>query len=305
MPITQILLTSNTTGGGGGGGSAADFTIEWWQKVENNGQNARPWSVGLYSTQVIAISYESMSSDFYWINSSVIGNTARNHVTGNWEHMAFVRYNGTVYGYINGTQYFSAASTALITDTTTPLYVGTGEIAAGMFQGKITDLHIMKGLAKYTGNFTPPILPTVTNANSKFLLTPKGDLETSAVDIVGNKTPSVTGTLDFVGDTPFSAISITGQSYNVGLSTLYITKSEYPGLTNSLVGYQFNSQSGSYSGTVTSFTEDANNYSVVLDVTFGTMDEASGEFNTYTGSYLFNSNTYFNYGGSADWAMDV
>lgn len=306
MSIIQSIIGTNLTiSASGGGGSAADFTIEWWQKVENNGQNARPWSVGLYSTQVISLSYESLSSDFYWINSNVVGNTARNHVTGNWEHMAFVRYNGTIYGYVNGTQYFSAANSDLITDTSTPLYVGTGEIAAGMFQGKITDLHIIKGLAKYTANFTPAILPTVTNANSVFLLTPKYDVEFNAVDIVGNKTPSVTGIVDFVSDTPFSPISISPQAFNVGLSTLYIQKSSYPGLTSSLIGYQFTSQSGSYSGTVTGFTEDANNYIVVLNVTFGTMDEGAGEFNTYTGSYAFYSNNYFNYGGSVDWAMDV
>lgn len=303
MPITQVLLTATAAAPPPPPPSAADFTIEWWQKVENNGQNARPWSVGLYSTQVISLSYEGMSSDYYWINSNVVGNTARNHVTGNWEHMAFVRYNGTIYGYVNGTQYFSAANSDLITDTSTPLYVGTGEIAAGMFQGKITDLHIMKGLAKYTANFTPSILPTVTNANSKFLLSPKLDLGSNAVDIVGNKTPSVTGVVDFVSDSPFSGINVIAGAFNVGLSTLYIDKTSYPGLNNSLIGYMFNS--GNYSGFVTEFSEDANFYNVVLNVTFGTMDNGVGEFSTSTGSYAFYSNNYFDYGGSVDWAMDV
>lgn len=307
MSIIQAIIGTNLTisAGGGGSGPVADFTIEWWQKVEDNNQNSRPWSVGLYPTQVIALSYEGHINDYYWINNSSIGSVSQSHAGAGWEHMAFVRQNSTVYGYRNGSQYFSVPFNSPITDSSTPLYVGTGEIAAGMFQGNITDLHIMKGLAKYTGNFTPSILPTVTNANSKFLLSPKSDLGTSAVDVVGNKTPTVTGIIDFVGDTPFSPINVNAGAFNVGLSTLYIIKASYPGLTSALIGYQFNSQSGSYSGTVTSFTEDAIYYIVVLNVTVGTMDEGVGEFNTYTGSYAFYSNNYFNYGASSDWAMDV
>lgn len=226
MSIIQSFIGTNLTisaGGGGGSGPVADFTIEWWQKVENNSQNARPWSVGLYSTQIIAISYESLNSDYYWINNSPIGNVSRNHVGQGWEHMAFVRYNNVVYGYVNGTQYFSVAFDSPITNSSTPLYVGTGEIAAGMYQGYLTDLHIIKGTAKYTGNFSVPTVPVSAQPGSVLLL-PAVDDGTKYVDTVGAKSASVTGMPTWSTDSPYigsnGSLYFNSSSYlNYGAST--------------------------------------------------------------------------------------
>lgn len=192
----------------------ANFTIEWWQKVENNNTNARPWSIGLYPTQVIALSYESMSADYYWINNGIVGNVSRNHLTGQWEHMAFVRNNGVVKGYINGVEYFSATNSSEITDTTTPLYVGTGEISAGTYRGYIKDLHIIKGYAKYTGNFSIPYLPITAQTGSVFLLPALSD-GTKYNDTAGSKSSSVTGTVTYSEDDPWT----------------------YPGATFTAIGY--------------------------------------------------------------------
>lgn len=201
VAIQQILATTFVTGGGGA--SAADFTIEWWQKVENNSNNARPWSVGLYPTQVLSLSYEGMISDYFWINSGFRGSTAQNHLGQGWRHMAYVRSNGVVRGYLNGTQYTGDyAATQLITDTVTPLYVGTGEIAAGTYKGYITDFHMMKGVAKYLSNFSPPVAPITADVGSVILLSAVDD-GTKYVDSVGAKTPSLTGTVNWSSDTPY------------------------------------------------------------------------------------------------------
>ena len=193
---------------------AANFTIEWWQKVENS-NNPRPWSVGLYPTQIISLSYEGMGADFYWINNSVIGNVSRNHLTGQWEHMAFVRNNGIVKGYINGQEYFSSnLGNALITNTSTPLYVGTGEISAGTYRGYLKDLHIIKGVAKYTSNFTLPYLPAAAQTGSIFLLPAMSD-GTKYDDTAGSKSGAVTGTVAYSEDDPWT----------------------YPGATFTAVGY--------------------------------------------------------------------
>lgn len=183
----------------------SDFTIEWWQKMQGGGgANPRAWSVGLYPTQKISLSYEGKNSDYYWINDSFIGNTPRTHVNQGWEHMAFVRRNGVVNGYVNGQQYFSSANgNSPITSTTTPLYVGTGEVAAGTFQGLIKDLHIIKGVAKYTANFAPPTLPIVPQTGSVFLL-PVMDDASKYADTVDAKTASLTGTVSYNEDDPYT-----------------------------------------------------------------------------------------------------
>ena len=304
MPITQILLTAAAQGGGGGG-PAADFTVEWWQKVENNGQNARPWSVGLYPIQKLAVSYEGLINDYFWINDSYIGSTARNHVTGTWEHMALVRQNSVFKAYINGVSYFSIGNDNLITASDIPLYVGTGELSAGMYRGYLTDLHIIKGTAKYTdGNtFTPPILPLELDANSVFLLAPLG--AGSGQEIAQARAPTtVTGTVTWgSSETPYQAINVSAPAFNVPLSILYIPKVSYPGLNANLIGYTFTSDN--YTGDVVNYSNDVTYHVVTLNVTAGVMDSGTGTFTRTTNSYYFDGTSYFDYGASIDWAMDV
>jgi hypothetical protein len=205
MPITQVLLTTALSGGVALLGSipVADFTIEWWQKVENNSNNARPWSVGLYPTQIISLSYEGMISDYFWLNSNWIGFAAQNHIGAGWRHMAYVRNNATVKGYLNGSLYTTAyGADQPITDTSTPLYVGTGDLAAGTYKGYITDLHIIKGVAKYTENFVPQSSPITSQTGSVFLLSAVDDT-LKYVDSVGGKSSTLTGTVSWNSDSPY------------------------------------------------------------------------------------------------------
>jgi hypothetical protein len=310
MPITQILLTATTAqgggGGGGGGGSAADFTVEWFQKVENNFSNARPWSIGLYPTQIIAVSYESMSSDYYWINNSIVGNTPQNHVGAGWRHMAYVRRSGVVYGYVNGTEYFSASNTDLITNTTTPLYVGTGEIGAGTYRGYITNLHIMRSVAKYTGNFTPPTSPIVATTGSIFLMNVSNSGDPFNDSVGGKVTQGVTGSPAHSSDSPFTALGPYTALYPVSNpDTLYFLKTSYPDIENVQAGWS--ATADDFSGTVTNRTSTDPLYHIV------TINVASGSFGgasvTFTqpglGSVYFDGTSYVNYGASAEWAMDA
>jgi len=296
----------------------ANFTIEWWQKVENNNTNARPWSIGLYPTQVIAISYESMSADYYWINNSIVGNVSRNHLTGQWEHMAFVRNNGVVKGYINGQEYFSSnTGNMLITDTVTPLYVGTGEIAAGTFCGYLKDLHIIKGYAKYTGNFTPPSVPIIPYAGSKLLLNVASDLN-KFTDNIASKSSTMTGTVTYSTDTPYTAygpytqftnqwgtggsgsfvLTFAGGTYNADLANVT------PGWTVSVGGNPV----ATVSGTTGILYDGGSNPYIQISLNVDLSGSVPGTF-TFTqpdlgGSLYFNGTSYLNFGGSADWAMD-
>lgn len=303
MPITQILLTANAGGGAPPPSPAADFTIEWWQKVENNFNNARPWSVGLYPTQKLSLSYESMTTDYFWINDSYIGTAAQNHVGQGWRHMAYVRSNGIVKGYINGTEYCSYTGDGLITDTSIPLYVGTGELAAGTYKGYITDLNIIKGTAKYTGAFAAPTSPISPSANSKLLLR-AANLADVLVDSATGKSASPTGTITYTTDSPYANPGPylgTVTAYNVGLNVLYVEKTAWPDIQNVKVGWTFTS--ANYYGVVNTITEDALYWNLTLTISSGTMDSATGSF-TAPGSIYFSGSSYLTYAASPDWAMD-
>jgi len=311
MPITQILLTAVSGGGGGGGGgggSAADFTIEWWQKVENNNTNARPWSVGLYPTQTLSLSYESMTSDYFWINNGFRGIAAQNHVGQGWRHMAYVRLNGVVRGYVNGAQYTDTYPAAqLITDTTTPLYLGTGELAAGTYKGYITNFHMIKGVAKYATNFSPSLAPTLPSVGSVMLLSAAND-GSKYTDSVGAKTPSLTGTVAWSADIPFTLTGPFTQYTNSWSSTsIDFSGDNYNGnLLNVATGWTVSDDSG-FRGTVTAdaFLVTASVIRIGVD-----FDPAGANTWTFTqpdlgGSLYFDGSSYLDYGASVDWAMDV
>ena len=308
----QAILASTYYGEDGGSGPVADFTIEWWQKVENApGQNSRPWSVGLYPTQILSLSYEGLSSDFFWTNNYAQMTTAQNHVGAGWRHMAYVRSSGVVRGYINGTQYTSNSNnSSLITDTNVPLYVGTGEISAGMFKGYITNLHIIKGVAKYTGNFTTPTVPVIATPNSVLLLSAQSGSDPFVDSTLRHGVSSGAGTTTWNSDTPFTAaspVTILGSNpWNEGALTLYIDRTVHPDIETVQAGWTF--VSGNYTATVVSATNpDATYRNIVLSITSGVIDSSNGTFTqpALGGSLYFDGSSYLSYGASVDWAMDA
>jgi hypothetical protein len=298
----------------------ADFTIEWWQKVDNGGGSSpRPWAVGLYPTQQLAISYEGKIGDYFWINNSFINNTAQDHRGQGWRHIAYVRDSGVVKGYINGTQYTpNITSSQQITGTTIPLYVGTGEGGAGNFNGYITNLHIMKGHAKYISNFTPPTEPTVPTVSSVFLMPAQNNV-TPYADI--SNTPhgltAAVGSPAWTSDTPFTAPAAAGPytrynnswggveggqyagtlDFGNGNSDLLNIKRGWIVTDGTNTGYVINDAYEPFPG--------AN--AVRIEITFTPTDPATYTFTQYQvgGSVYFSGSNYLNYGASADWAPDA
>lgn len=292
----------------------ADFTIEWWQKVDNGGVNPRPWAVGLYPTQQLAISYENKTADYFWINSSPVAVTSQDHRGQGWRHIAYVRRSGVVKGYINGTQYTpnNIENTALITGTTVPLYVGTGETGAGNFNGYITNLHIMKGVAKYNGNFTPSTMPLQLATGSVFLL-PALNQNSKFYNIAETAIATETGSVTWSSDTPFTTTAgpytqFTNQSGRSGGGIYSVTFSggNYNAdLLNVKAGWTITN--GVISGTVIGDAVESSPGLIDIPVDF----DPSGTNNwTFTqplpgGSLYFNGSGYLNYGASVNWAMDA
>jgi hypothetical protein len=140
-----------------------DFTIETWVYCEDTNTNqiieTRPSNTnGAYVT----IAVQAGSGVYFYTNTTHLFTGTNGRVgtinTGQWHHVAWVRYNGTITAYIDGVSVGSASnSTNFIRNRVTigwNAYVGenTGSVY-------IQDLRITKDLARYTANFTPPTEP--------------------------------------------------------------------------------------------------------------------------------------------------
>ena len=89
-----------------------------------------------------------------------------------WSHIAAVYNGSTINLYLNGV---SVLSTAIAnTDYNTSIYIGEAVPSYNeYFIGYIDELRITKGIARYTGNFTPPttqFLDSAGDANSNVVV---------------------------------------------------------------------------------------------------------------------------------------
>lgn len=78
-----------------------------------------------------------------------------------WNHVAFVRSGSTLYLFLNGNLEVSIAQSVAIVDGGRQLGIGgqTGAALAEILNGYLTNLRVTKGLARYTANFSVPMLP--------------------------------------------------------------------------------------------------------------------------------------------------
>ncbi len=84
---------------------------------------------------------------------------------GTWYHIALVKSGSTSTLYINGV--YATSSVLSFRAATSSLFIGYkgGASAAEWWPGYISNFRIVKGIAVYTGNFTPPTAPlTATQA---------------------------------------------------------------------------------------------------------------------------------------------
>jgi hypothetical protein len=150
---------------GGDIGANEDFTVELWHRFSSD-----QWG-GLFqvapqilgnahgnSIPTFAISRRTSGGRYqmYAGAGGYISAGAGQTTIGQWYHLAYVRYNGTIKIYEDGTE-ITALSAADTTVYTTPKGVIGGKYATGYLTfGNIQDFRFTRGLARYTANFTPP-----------------------------------------------------------------------------------------------------------------------------------------------------
>ena len=174
-----------------------NFTIEFWFK--GNASSQVPFAVfveGYESSpllsQVWAIQADSSGNKLVWIEGGNIRltSTVDTLESNTWVHHAFVRSSSTITYYKNGINRGSYTTTLNDTDANTIRVGNWSNVTNYNIHGYVSNLRIMKGVASYMSNFTPPVQP-LTESTGTVLL----DHNTSVLNTAYWGTGNVTGTV--------------------------------------------------------------------------------------------------------------
>lgn len=145
---------------------SSDWTMECWVYfTSTSGAAGTILYCGLSNTDGHGITLYSTTNIAYYINGSV-RITGAAPTLNTWTHLAAVRSSGTTTLYINGVSQGTTANAPTsknyyYTSGNKPNYPTSNE----QFFGYISNARIVKGLAVYTGAFTPPTSPVTTTSN--------------------------------------------------------------------------------------------------------------------------------------------
>ena len=150
-----------------------DFTIEFWMYPTSVSSTPVAVLSNRYdgsSDNVFQIGFDDGSSRGIHLHTQVTAgiNTGVSATANTWQHIAFVRSNGTLSCYKDGTSIGTPTTfTKDLSYAVPPLIGKDGERSpsgtSANFAGYLDGLRITKGVARYTANFTPP-----TAAHGKF-----------------------------------------------------------------------------------------------------------------------------------------
>ena len=149
------------------------FTIDSWVRFStltgatdiigtaNNaaylGSGKSGWLVSYYTSNGFHWSYQSNNS---WVFENIFAVDSA-LVVDTWYHVAVVRDSSNyVRVFLNGVQQGSAISNTTSVVTTEALWIGSGyNNMTYATEGYLDEVHISKGIARWTSNFTPPTRP--------------------------------------------------------------------------------------------------------------------------------------------------
>ena len=151
------------------------FTVEWWQNL-SAGAGSFPRVFEQAGGLMVSIEGSSSSRTFYvWGTSLNSFGSITSSLNNTWNHFAVVRSGssaGNLKVYRNGVQIGSAATNNTNFTSTNPIHIGnrSSGLATEAFSGSIANFHWVKGVAKYTGSFTPTGPLTPISGSSALLL---------------------------------------------------------------------------------------------------------------------------------------
>jgi hypothetical protein len=139
---------------------SGDFTIEYWEYrtastantptiSRNNGGNP-PWMLGWSNGSII--NFFSSANGSSWDVAVNISMGAI--IINSWAHYAVTRQGNTFRTFQNGIQISTFTSAATLPAGSGPLQIGS-YYSSYYYPGYLDELRLTKGVARYTGNFTP------------------------------------------------------------------------------------------------------------------------------------------------------
>ena len=223
-----------------------DFTIEFWYNPTTTNADVAiltNFTASGVNGWVIGTRLGGFNINTWTSNTSAEKlSTSVGINAGIWCHVALVKLSGNLYFYVNGTE-IGMYSGYTRTATANP-GAGTGLGIGAYIQnlsypsyisGYLSNIRVVKGVAVYTGNFTPPTAPlTATQAagtniaaitgTATSLLTLQDnrfkDNSTNNFTITAAGTPSVQAFSPFAPTTIYSASAVGGSMYFNGSSYL-------------------------------------------------------------------------------------
>jgi hypothetical protein len=146
-----------------------DFTVEMWCYPLAFGEytviagNLNENQLGSKEWQIICNGTPGEISWYFPQEFLTISGTL---VTDEWQHLAFVRHNGTMSLYINGVLAGAVSHAYDYSEPSNELWVGNAveNTPSRFYNGYIDDFRIVKGLAVYQGEYAPPAETLSVNA---------------------------------------------------------------------------------------------------------------------------------------------
>jgi hypothetical protein len=175
----QIVTTGSQFGSGGVGlfdgtgdyltvptstdfgfGTSTDYTVEMYMireafSVEHDIIDTR---IGSDTPPRSLIYYIGNTDKLAAYDSSTVYGNSGSSVGASWVHLAWTRSGSTTRGFIGGVEQWNTTA-SMDLRSTRPLVIGTNFAFGNGFQGRMKELRITKGVARYTAGFTPPSVP--------------------------------------------------------------------------------------------------------------------------------------------------
>lgn len=140
-----------------------DFTVEMWVYITNVSTSYQilfdTSASGSAGASMTELWVQSPGNIGYYARGSMIFTGTTTLASNTWYHVALTKQGSTQRLFVNGVVDATATSTTQPNDSYN-WYIGDRISGAGSgqypLQGYIDDFRVTKGVARYTGNFTPP-----------------------------------------------------------------------------------------------------------------------------------------------------
>lgn len=142
-----------------------NFTIDFWFYPGSTGSGQALFSntnmaagsdgIGIETAGIAAFNVYGQYTSDWAVNFATSTNS---FVANTWQHLALVRNGSTITVYVNGTSVGSGTYAGSITSASNPFNIGNEVSHSYIYNGYIDEFRVSKGIARWTGNFTPPTI---------------------------------------------------------------------------------------------------------------------------------------------------